>query len=62
MADDPFHILFVKLWEARSEETEPPEEPLGEAQTLEDELQEISELRRIVHEITEPEPPSYTST
>ena len=56
-----FDIIFVKLDEALSADRKSAG-VLSEAQTLETELEEIAELRRIVLEITEPEPSSYTST
>jgi hypothetical protein len=62
MEDSRFQILFVKLCQVTSEDDESPDNTLAESQALNDELEEISELRRIVQEVTEPETPSYTST
>jgi hypothetical protein len=56
-----FKIVFEKLSE------EPPQKTAGEptlktVESMRVELEEIAELRRIVLEITEPEPVSYTTT
>lgn len=54
-----FKIIFVKLAEALAQEG-PPEAKPHEASR--EEIEEIDELRRLVMEVTEPEPTSYTTT
>lgn len=62
-----FSILFERLAEA-TEDTAPASveaQRVGHVSGVEiqqSELDEIAELRRIVLEITEPEPASYTTT
>jgi hypothetical protein len=56
-----FKIVFEKLSEEPPQKTS--EEPtLKTVENMRVELEEIAELRRIVLEITEPEPASYTTT
>ena len=59
MAENRFSILFRKLSEADADASKLTES-MSEANSAE--LQEIAELRRLVLEITEPEPNSYTTT
>lgn len=61
MSNNRFAIVFKKLAEAQEEEAVLGRESI-EVKSLEDELNEIDELRRIVLEITDPEPQSYTTT
>lgn len=61
MSNNRFAIVFKKLSEAQDEEVVLGRESI-EVKSLEDELNEIDELRRIVLEITDPEPQSYTTT
>ncbi len=60
MTENRFKIIFDKLAEA-THESAPSEEPKSSEASLE-ELEELRELRRIVLEIVEPEPRSYTTT
>jgi hypothetical protein len=60
MAQDTFTIVFQKLAEATSEV--PAHELFIRSEASIAEIEEIAELRRIVLEITDPEPMSYTST
>ena len=56
-----FKIVFEKLSEELPQRAS--EEPtLKTVENMRVELEEIAELRRIVLEITEPEPASYTTT
>lgn len=60
MAQDTFTIIFQKLAETTS--VAPANEiPIGSEASM-TEIEEIAELRRVVLEITDPEPMSYTST
>lgn len=57
-----FKIIFEKLSEKSAVQT-PPGEPLVKVlEAMRVELEEIAELRRLVLEVTEPEPVSYTTT
>jgi hypothetical protein len=56
-----FKIVFKKLSQAAGEDGW-LEECLSEAAAMRAEIEEISELRRLVVETTEPEPKSYTTT
>jgi hypothetical protein len=56
-----FKIVFKKLSEAAAKE-EGLKESVSEAAAMRAEIEEISELRRLVLETTEPEPKSYTTT
>ena len=61
MDQDNFTIIFQKLADEAAAErayAEPP--PYSEA--LRAEIDEIAELRRLVLEITDPDPASYTTT
>jgi hypothetical protein len=61
MDEARFRIIFEKLSEELPQKTS--EEPtLKTVESMRVELEEIAELRRIVLEITEPEPVSYTTT
>ena len=54
-------VVFKKLSQAVGEEPG-LKECLSEAAAMRAEIDEISELRRLVLETTEPEPKSYTTT
>jgi hypothetical protein len=56
-----FKIVFKKLSQAATEEPG-LEESISEVATMRAEIEEISELRRLVLQATEPEPKSYTTT
>jgi len=56
-----FKIVFKKLSQAAVEAAR-SKESRSEAAALQAEIEEISELRRLVLETTEPEPKSYTTT
>jgi hypothetical protein len=56
-----FKIVFGKLAEARRTEGI-TEAEVAECARLQAEAEEIDELRRVVSEITEPEPKSFTTT
>jgi hypothetical protein len=56
-----FKIVFEKLSEGSSQQTS-AEPILKTVESMAVELEEIAALRRIVLEITEPEPVSYTTT
>ena len=56
-----FRIVFQKLAEARLAGAI-AEAEIVEGAELQGEAEEIAELRRIVREITEPEPRSFTTT
>jgi len=56
-----FKIVFKKLSEVAGEQAW-LREPLSESAAMRAEIEEISELRRLVLETTEPEPKSYTTT
>ena len=63
MKSRDFTIIFQKLEETRSQEPQTAErahKTIPEASP--EEIDEIAELRRIVLEITDPGPSSYTST
>lgn len=60
MAESRFKVVFEKLAEA-SEPAESPGHP-QQVCVAHEELDEISELRRLALEIAEPEPRSYTIT
>jgi hypothetical protein len=59
MNQETFTIVFQKLSEALAEERESQARPSAEASRAE--IDEIDELRRMVLEVTEPEPSSYTT-
>jgi hypothetical protein len=61
MEQDRFKIVFEKLTEAR-ERGAVSEAEVAETEQLRAESEEIAELRRLVLEITEPAPKSYTTT
>lgn len=56
-----FKIVFEKLAEARRAGAI-SEAEVVESAALQAESEEIAELRRVVNEITDPEPKSYTTT
>ena len=56
-----FKIVFKKLSQAADDQAS-LKEFLSEAAAMRAEIEEISELRRLVLETTEPEPRSYTTT
>ena len=56
MAQNTFTIIFKKLAEVL------PDGSPSDSETLRAEIDEIAELRRLVLEITDPEPTSYTAT
>ena len=58
MDHDTYTIIFQEL--AKAAATAEPGHEAAEATRAE--IDEIAELRRLVAEITEPEPTSYTST
>lgn len=61
IVESRFKIIFVKLAEALAKQNAPmPGETPREASS--EEMDELDELRRLVLEITEPEPTSYTTT
>jgi hypothetical protein len=60
MAQDTFTIIFQKLAESVSDDSGNYISVGFEASMAE--IDEIAELRRVVLEITDPEPMSYTST
>jgi hypothetical protein len=59
MSEETFTIVFQKLSQALAEEGEPQGHRAAEAGRTE--IDEIDELRRMVLEVTEPEPSSYTT-
>jgi hypothetical protein len=61
MEQDRFKIVFEKLAEGR-ERGAVSEAEVAETEQLRAESEEIAELRRLVLEITEPTPKSYTTT
>ena len=56
-----FKIVFMKLSEVAGEQAW-LREPLSESAAMRAEIEEISELRRLVLQTMEPEPTSYTTT
>jgi hypothetical protein len=56
-----FKIVFKKLSEVVGEQAG-LREPLSESEAMRVEIEEISELRRLVLQTTETEPKSYTTT
>jgi hypothetical protein len=60
MAEDTFTVVFQKLAEAEAEIA--AAKVVVYSGTSAEEIEEIAELRRVILEITEPDPPSYTST
>jgi len=56
-----FNIVFEKLSEEPLQKAA-QETTLKTVESMQGELEEIAELRRIVLEITEPEPVSFTTT
>ena len=54
-------IVFKKLAEARRDGTV-TEAEVAESARLQAEAEEVAELRRVVSEITDPEPKSFTTT
>jgi hypothetical protein len=58
MDNGTFDIVFQKLVEALAEKGEPQAPHTAEASRTE--IDEIDELRRMVLEVSEPEPNSYT--
>lgn len=60
MADHNYTIVFQKLEEALRERPSAAEVGLEFAEADISEMEEIAELRRLVSEITEPEPSSFT--
>jgi hypothetical protein len=58
MGKETFEIVFQKLSEAVGEEGEPQVPDPAEASRAE--IDEIDDLRRMVLEVSEPEPNSYT--
>lgn len=57
-----FTIIFDKMDEARRETSMPTTEAVMLSRESVTELDELAELRRVVTEITEPEPLSFTTT
>ena len=60
MNRNSFTLIFEKVASASVEST--PEQSLLPSEATPTEIDEIAELRRLVLEITEPEPMSYTTT
>jgi hypothetical protein len=60
--DKDFSIVFEKLHEAAVEQEVAAQTGNSAVNATEAEVDEIAELRRIVLEITEPEPLSFTIT
>jgi hypothetical protein len=58
MIENTFTIIFQKL----EVPAHAHEEPVAPAEASRAEIDEIAELRRLVLEITDPEPTSYTTT
>lgn len=61
MTNNTFTIVFEKLAEATAEQATEASSLQPQA-ALSAEIHEIAELRRLVLEITDPEPLSYTTT
>lgn len=61
MDESRFKIVFEKLSQAIGKQDWLCEFP-PESESMRAELEEISELRRLALEITDPEPMSYTTT
>jgi hypothetical protein len=58
---DQFDVIFVRMKKMDSEDAASTEIK-SETAALEQELDEIEELRRIILEINDPEPACYTSS
>ena len=61
MEPSSYKIIFVKLSDSERE-LQKSEASVVEAKQIEAELDEIAELKKVLHEIAEPEPRSYTVT
>jgi len=61
MAENRFKIVFEKLKES-TEQDESGKLLAHEVELLAPELDEIGELKRLVADVSEPDPLSYTST